>query len=462
VNHTRVGCPGSLKGPGLVLHDDSAEPSTSAHRCTLADVKPAALFASLLVGLSVLCVQAQPACDSGAPARDAAQVAALRTSLRATPQRDSPDTDVTPGVQALISQLKSALAQAVRDTLVCSATSESPAALQARFAALLKANPPQPVENSVSNGDPRYQEYLSFEWSSNLLVKVRTFSPTLLGVQLSFRIPYSQDTMLLLYARDGDHWHEALRWQAQPYSDVGDAFGDAFFAALLTPSPGEWRIVAIHGHAQAASRFSVFYFDILAPTSNPERPRVVWHSERSYSIGDYSERLKVLGPDTFEFRNNADAMEFDPDTAFERTVVYRFRLSGDKVMRLEPTNGRGFVEEWLTMPWDEAAAQSAPEALASLRPLHLLHDQNKDGNLKSYIGWTAGPVRACSAAGRFQVAFDSQHENLESTKPGGDKGSLLHAYFFIQQVADGYRMESVSSAPDGGCKGPDLMRTKSQ
>lgn len=427
-------------------------------------MKLVALFAPLLVGLPALSVQAQSACDVGAPARDAARVAALRATLRATPQRDSPDTDVTPGVQALISQLKSALAQAVQDTFACSTGSESSAALQEKLAALLKANPPQPAGNSVSRGDPRYSEFLSFEWSSNLLVNVSTFAPALLAVQLSFHIPYSQDTMLLVYGRDGDRWREMLRWQAQPYGDVGGAFGDEFFAALLSPSAGEWRVVTVHGHAQAASRLSVFYFDILAPTSNPEHPRLIWHSERTYSIGDYPERLKVVSPDTFEFRNNNDAMEFDPGTAFERTVVYRYRLSGDKVTRLEPiaTNGRGFVEEWLTMPWEEAAAQSAPEALASLRPLHLLHERNNDGNLKAYTGWSAGPVRACSTARRFQVAFDTQLENLESTKPGQDKGPLLHHYFFIREVPDGYRMESVSSNSDASCKGPDLMHSRSE
>jgi hypothetical protein len=302
---------------------------------------------------------------------------------------------------------------------------------------------------------------MSFEWSANLLVHVTAPTAGLLQVELSFTISCGNDTMLLILQREGARWEEAMRWQAAPYSEVSGAFGDGFFTAILTPQAGQWHLAVIHGHPWCTSRFSGFSIDILAPTSDSNRPRVIWHTDRGYSRGDYLERLKVLGPDTFEFRNNADAMEFGPEgIAFERTVVYRYRLTGNKVTRLEPiaTNGRGFVEEWLTMPWDEAAAQSAPEALASLRPLHLLHERSNDGNLNSYTSWSAGPVRACSATGRFQVAFDSQRENLESTKPSGDHGPVLHYYFLIQQVSGGYRMESVADSPGSSCVGPDLMR----
>jgi hypothetical protein len=81
-------------------------------------------------------------------------------------------------------------------------------------------------------------------------------------------------------------------------------------------------------------------------------------------------------------------MGFDPEDAFERLVVYRYRVSNDKVTRLEPVaaNARGFVEEWLSMPWEEAVAQSDPARTGKLQAIHKQYEvRSKDTD--DYTDW---------------------------------------------------------------------------
>ncbi len=382
--------------------------------------------------------------------------------MRATPH-DEKDIgyDVPASVRRTLPALKDALAETVRDVLTCSALNDTPATIEKQLATRLKANARQPAPGtSVSNSDPRYQEALSSDWSSNLQVRVATAAPDLLQVQLAFNIICGEDTVLLVFQRESNVWHEVLRWQAAPYKQVSGAFGDGFFTGFLRRTADTWQIVTVHGHPWCTSRFSGFDIDVLAPGSDAKHPRLTWHTERGYSRGDYPERLRVLSPDTFEFRTNADAMEFDPENGFERTVVYRYRVSSHGVTRLEPiaTNARGFVEEWLSMPWQEAVGQSAPEAVRDLRVAHALYERSYPKGKNEYTSWTAGPVLACSTKGLYQVAFETELQVADSGKPNANRDGPVRHYFHIQQVENGYRMESASGKADPSCGGPDMMQ----
>lgn len=402
---------------------------------------------------------AQSACDAGAAARDAARVARVRASLRAVNVGDG-DTDVPPTVQAQLPELKDALVAAARDLIACAPTTEPPMGIEKKLATLLHANPPQPKEGeSVSMNDPRYKEALSSEWSSDLQVHVSAPRPELLQVEMSFTIACGDDTVLLLFEKQQEGWREALRWQAAPYKQISGAFGEGVYTAILTPQPGAWRLVAIHGTPWCTSRFTRVGMDVVAPTGDADQPRVVWHTERSASQGgDYTPRLKLIAPDTFEFRDHADAMFFD-ENEFERTVVYRYKLTGDAVARLEPiaTNARSFVDEWLTMPWEEARAQDAADAPAALEQVHALSHRD-DASQDSFVQWQNGSVRACAAKGVFQVEMGVSEALHTDDKAGGETHMLPTEYFQLREGNGGYEMTDVLTLPNPACGGADLMR----
>jgi hypothetical protein len=400
----------------------------------------------LLLAAACLPAAAQTPCSTAAIASATAQVNDIQHHLSAIKMEDV-DTDVPPSLQQETTLLKQSLATTVQAVLACQPIDAQPAALQTTLATTLKANAPEPPEAHVP-------------WGSNLRVTVdQTSSPHILRVQVSYAIECGEDTMLLLFAPENGHWSNKLLWQSPAHKDDSGAFGDFFLTTLLPgPTPNDWRLVAAHGKPWCTSRFSAFNIDIVAPTADPTHPQILWHTERDYSRADFAPTLKASN-DTFELRIHVDDMLFDPDNGYERTTIYRYRLAGTTVTRLEPiaTNGRGFVEEWLHMPWPEAKDQSLPTNTEPLQRIHHLYEASDPKDSNTYTSWTVGPVRACSTPGHFQVAFDSQLNKIVPGKPGGEQDPPVHYYFQIKQIANGYEMEAASRTPDPTCHGPDLM-----
>lgn len=417
------------------------------------------MFAACILLASAVTGNAQDTCSQPRQKESAAAVASIRMKLRSV-KLEEMDTNVPETAQQLIPQLKSALAQTSRAVLACHNSAIDPHALESEIAILLHANPPQPPPNSVvKNGDPRYPEWLSEKYGSNLLVSVRRPQPQLLSVQFQFHIECGDDTALVLFEQQGTQWHEKLVWQAPPYKEISGAFGDFFLTSILSgDAPGTWKVVAAHGTPWCTSRFSGFDLDVLAPSSDdPDHPRVVWHTQRGYSRFDYEPRLRAAG-DTFELRLHDDEMVFDLDDAFERLVVYRYRVSGDKVTRIEPVaaHARGFVEEWLNMPWEEAAAQSDPAQAGKLQAVHKQYEVSFK-NTDDYTNWRSGSVQACNTYDRFQVIMTTERDRIVPGKPGGESTPGPTYYFQLQQD-NGYRLLAITATPDPSCTGPDLMK----
>jgi hypothetical protein len=415
------------------------------------------LFAACLLLASSIVGNAQDICSQPFQKESAAAVASIRTKLRAVNPGEM-NTDVPATAQQLIPQLKTALAQTARAVLACHDSAIDSHMLESEIATLLQANPPQPPPNSVvMNGDPRYPEWLSDEYGSNLLVSVTRPQPQLISVQFQFHIECGYDTVWMLFDQESSHWHEKLVWQAPPYKEVSGAFGDFFETAVLPGTAQQGlRIAVAHGHPWCTSRMSGFSLSVLAPNANGQA-RVIWQTNREYSRFDFEPRLLVRG-DTFELRLHADEMEFDPDDAFERLVVYRYRVSGDKVTRLEPVaaHARGFVEEWLTMPWEEAVVQSDPGQTGKLQTVHKQYEVSFK-NTDDYTSWRSGPVQACTTGDRFQTIMTTERNRRVPGK-SDDEVTPGPTYYFQLQQDNGYRLLTITTTPDPSCTGPDLMK----
>ena len=327
------------------------------------------------------------------------------------------DTDVPPVVADRISQLKDALVSTADTALACAKPSVDPAELQKDMVRVLHANQPEYDGNpNISRDDPRFDKLPGY-YGHNLRVQVsrQLGAVGILEVQFSFDIECGDDNMLLTYEFRNGEWAQTLRWQSPPLKSVSDAFGD-FFLSTILPGPSalesgasKWRIVVAHGTPWCTSRFSNFKIDVLAPGSDPVSPKVLWHTERGYSRGDFDTRLKSSGS-TFELRLNSSCMDSD---SYERHVIYRYSVDENQaVRRIEPiaTNARGFVEEWLYSPWSESRDFSETSNAAALKEVH---DQfNLPSSDSQYVSHSYGPVRACADPGIFQVQINSTLGNL--------------------------------------------------
>jgi hypothetical protein len=409
--------------------------STRSHSLCLALLAAACLSAS-----------AQSACSTADIVSTSTQVSNIQHHLASIAIEDM-DTKVPAAVQRDTAMLKEGLADVAKAVLACESTNAQPSVLKNALAKALKADAHEP-------------DNATFPWGGDLRITVdQASAPQLLFVQLQYAIECGDDTMLLVFIPEHGHWTEKLLWQSPAYKDDSGAFGDFFLHTILPgKTPDGWSLVIAHGKPWCMSRFSGFDIDVLTPVANDPHPRVLWHTGRGYSRGDFIPSLKASG-NIFEFRIHEDEMLFDMDNAFERTVIYRYRINGTNVTRLEPiaTTGRGFVEEWFSMPWPEAKDQTLPINSEALQRIHQRYETSYPPNSNIYTSWTAGPVQSCSAAGRFQVAFDSQHNKIVPGKPGGEQDKPVPYYFQIKQIDNGYEMESVSQTSDPTCIGPDLM-----
>ena len=327
------------------------------------------------------------------------------------------DTDVPPAVADQITLLKTALVRAADLALACAKPSVDPTELQKNLARILHANVPRTDGTAVQykDDDADHEDVGSYGQDLKVRVSRPPGADGLLEVRYSISNECGDDNMLLAYELRNGRWAQALRWQSPPLKSVSDAFGD-FFLSTILPGPSalesgasKWRIVVAHGTPWCTSRFSNFKIDVLAPGSDPVSPKVLWHTERGYSRGDFDTRLKSSGS-TFELRLNSSCMDSD---SYERHVIYRYSVDENQaVRRIEPiaTNARGFVEEWLYSPWSESRDFSETSNAAALKEVH---DQfNLPSSDSQYVSHSYGPVRACADPGIFQVQINSTLGNL--------------------------------------------------
>ncbi len=356
------------------------------------------------------------------------------------------ETDVPDAAQVGLVNLKEALARAVDAEVACHRGSD--AELERTLAEVLRANQLDksvaPAKSGGSGEDP-----LAGQYGGELKIHVTRpkEAPDMLAVDVGFEIACGNDQMLLLYERRDEQWTRVLRWQSPRYRAISGAFGGFFLFEVLSGGEQARRVVVAHGTDWCLSRFSSGVIDVLRLQPGRDAPEVLWHTSRMLSRSDYLPRLKAAGKE-FEVRWNAPATDV---SGYERTVVYHYRVEGRSLIRLAPVavNGRGFVEEWLEMPWVEAKMQTASESRARMQMFHERYEQ-AEKSTDSYVSYDYGPVKACAGAKEFQVEMDAK----------GKGGSDRPVYFRLREGGNGYVMVGESSRSDAQCTGPDLLPLK--
>ncbi len=329
---------------------------------------------------------------------------------------------------------KDALVNAIDARLSCSDAHAEPDALQRALEASFGVVKTPPAADSSG----------TIGGAINVSVTRNAASKPLMLVRAGFGIPCGDDNLLVAYAWDGATWRRVLRWQSDNYDSISGAFGDTFQYAVL---PGG-QIAVAHGGPWCSSRWHNFGLDVLAPADDKQAQRSLFHLDHAYA-----EDLDVTGggltlkarPDGFELRTSISPLDAELIT---RKAVYRYRVKGDTVERIQPAaiNGRDFVDAWLTV--DDASARNwsdphAADALLAARQ-SLMASIKDHSKLLNY-----GPVRACaSGKDRYQVEI-----GLQTKKPG----EADTQYGVVRQERNGFTMLSLGEKPDPGCKGADLM-----
>jgi hypothetical protein len=352
------------------------------------------------------------------------------------------ETLVPAAIRNQIVQLKDALADALDMAMRCAPAEVDATALEADLAKTLGANQPEKPAEPKPEEEEETPGIRAYGGDLKVSATAPPNAPQWRIVTVSFGIECGEDTMLLLYEWAGWGWRRSLRWQSAPYVEISGAFG-SFFQYAVVPGAVPQKIVVAHGTPACKPSFSTFKIDVLEKIAGGNSAGVWLHMERGYSPGDGEIRLRGSA-DTFTLRVNAPALDANADG---RLVIYRYAIDGRRLSRIAPisTTGRGFVEEWLEMPWDEAIGQTAPEAVGKMQRVHSgLARLDRDATTS--VNYTYGPVRACTVKGKYEVEMDADR--------GGPE------FFTIKDQPVGYLMVDYGTTHDEHCNGPDLTKTQ--
>lgn len=353
------------------------------------------------------------------------------------------ETRVPAAIRSQIVQLKDALADVIDMTMRCAPAEVDTTALEADLAKTLGANQPEkPAEPKPEDEEEPGPPSGAYGGDLKVSAAAPPNVPQWRIVTVSFGIECGEDSMLMLYEWAGWGWRRSLRWQSAPYGDISGAFGDFFRYAVVSAVVPQ-KIVAVHGTASCKPIFSTFKVDVLEKIAGGNSAGVWLHMERGYLPGDGEIRLRGTA-NSFTLRVNAPALDANADA---RVVTYRYEIDGRRLSRVAPisTTARGFVEEWLQMPWEEAAGQTDPEVAAKMQRVHA-GLARLDQDASTSISYTYGPVRACAVKGQYEVEM------------GADRGGP--EFFTIKDQPVGYLMVNYGSTHDEHCNGPDLTKTQ--
>lgn len=400
------------------------------------------VFGMLLVGTlaHALELPQSKGCSQPDVIRTAAQVDAARAELLRLQIGDGLQTDIPPAAQQAISSMKSALGNFVNEYMHCASEQADGKKVQSDISALVHTFRLPAGEYSNEQLPPDFGKY-GFE----LWFEVRvTQDPKLVGIRADFSIECGGDTVLFVFAPDGDSWREVLRWQSKPYDTV--AGGTMAFDYGISPQDEAhgWYVVVHNIDPWCSSTWSSIRYQVLRPTVDPLQPKVILSNSDFMWWGNEDYGKVVVGKNEFDLRFHSSSID---GGVHNRIFIRHYSVLGDTVRRTQPVavSPRDFVDEWIVSPWEEASRWSKKSSLAHLQQAHKMMSPNQKAahTLLEYDS-----IYRCSDGKRYQVGLG------EMSGPKSDNGKP--EYFFVEGE-ESFTMVGVSEAPDPKCGGPNLL-----
>jgi hypothetical protein len=123
-----------------------------------------------------------------------------------------------------------------------------------------------------------------------------------------------------------------------------------------------------------------------------------------------------------------------------RDYIRAFRVTGTKAERIGPLakEPRGFIDEWISQPWEIAERWSDPSHRVQLKAWH---DRLKERSEGPYTEF--GSLQQCSPS-RSQIWLDIDPDTHLPTLPS-------ELYFIVQSREDDFRMEKIDVGEGEKC-----------
>jgi hypothetical protein len=396
----------------------------------------AALVSALPPGASAQVQPSLNSCSTPGLTSAAEQVEAARKTLLSLPLRG---TDVSPDAQQSITSIKQALTTFIRSYMGCVSSNPDPADIEKNLLQLVHGFEFKVPTGQVINNDQLPPDFDKYGFELYFRVRV-TNAPRLVSITANFSIECGHDTVLLIFAPEGNSWKESLHWQTEPYKTVGG--GTMAFDYAISPldDAGRWYVVVHTISPWCSSTWSDIRYAAFRPTADPLNPQKLLSNSAFMWWGSDDYGKAVADRDEFDLRFHSSSVD---GGVHNRVWIRHYRILGNSAKRVQPVavSPRDFVDEWLISPWSESVAWSSNSSAGLLRQAHQMmssHEKSNSGLLEYQS------VYRCSGKDSYQV---------EVTEETGKNFDIEHSYYFHIAGDGPFTMTRVTQKPDGTCAG---------
>jgi hypothetical protein len=396
------------------------------HRCLLVSVVLNCAVISIGVAQGTECQQASIA-------DKAAEVDRVRHSLVAIPVGDGGDNAVSTGASRAILSMKTSLVDFIESYMNCAPQDTTPTLIEndldrlGHAFQLARNRTYKPGELPADAG--HYGFELNFE--------AKTWPPDLIGIVAQFSITCGNDALLMVFRRIGGRWKPTMEWQSEPYSQVSGAFG-SFDYAISPADPSGSEYVLVKSIAPwCSSTWSSIRYTVLRPTPSSLIPRQIFIGANFMWWGNEDYGKLTADQKFFEVRFHSASIDAG---IHNRVWIRRFQIDGDAVRRIPPValSPRDFVDEWITVAWDEASTWTALHQRQSLQSIHEA--------LRAKQTEFDGALKCMGSPDRIQIEV-------------ADFADPSQRYFFAVTARENFELAAVSTVSDPKCSGDDILET---
>jgi len=401
------------------------------------------IFFSLLtlVPLTVGCVR-------GAEAASASETSvAVAKTVRALKAAPIPYPDfpvvIAPQTQALLAQLKTQLRDLAEEAIRSQGNrGNDPREIRAAIVEQLRVagivvGPDKTIDYGNS-ADATYGDILRIE------VTNPEGHPDLIGVRITLGIACGDDSSLYLFQAQGRDWKLILAWGVDEYGAVSQALGHFAYAVSPPDQGNHWYVLTASINPYCSSVWRTLHFQVMRTGPVATKPAVVFEHEE---IGRWDHPLDVEAHPRW-LRVNFMAWQKLDSLRNYREHVEEYAIGDEGLKRVAPIAWapQNFLDEWLDMPWGQAAQWANRAASSSLKQWHdRLGGDARDGYSSEVL--FVQPCDEGEPATRWQIGVSV--DTLPKSAP-----LPKHLYFSVSARAkDLYLVDDVSSRRAPGCPG---------
>jgi len=194
--------------------------------------------------------------------------------------------------------------------------------------------------------------------------------PGTLVVVTQLWIPCGTDPDSAIYVFQGSarEWKLVLAADAD-FDPVGDDQESGLQYRFSPPDPhGNWFLAIAHTPPACGPAPASLRYKILRPGPSPDQPQVVLDRREPVDPKFHPPFRLQVDEDWFALtRGKERKLDGEPGVSIER-----YQISGDQISRLQPLalKPEDFLDEWVSLGWDEAARWSTQSADADLQKWH--------------------------------------------------------------------------------------------